>query len=70
MHLRNAVTKLMKNEGYGEGYRYPHDEEGAFASGVSYLPAEIEGARFYTPTMRGYEKTIAERLDALKKNGR
>jgi len=69
MHLRNAVTKLMKSEGYGDGYRYPHNEEGAFAAGVSYLPEELEGRRFYEPTARGYEKTIGERLDVLRKKG-
>jgi putative ATPase len=62
MKLRNAVTGLMKKEGYGEGYRYAHDEEGGVARGEAYLPDELSGARFYEPTERGYEKVIGERL--------
>ncbi len=67
MHLRNAVTGLMKSEGYGSGYRYPHAEDGGFAAGARYLPDELEARRFYAPTGRGYEKTIAERLDWLRR---
>jgi putative ATPase len=66
MKLRNAVTKLMREEGYGEGYRYAHDEEGGVAAGETYLPEELTGARFYEPTERGYEKTIAERLRRIR----
>jgi putative ATPase len=66
MKLRNAVTKLMKGEGYGEGYRYAHAEEGGVARGETYLPEDIVGARFYAPTERGYEKTIAERLRRVR----
>jgi putative ATPase len=62
MKLRNAVTGLMKNEGYGKGYRYAHDEEGGVARGEVYLPDELAGSRFYEPTERGYEKVINERL--------
>jgi len=62
MKLRNAVTKLMKSEGYGTGYRYAHDEEGGVARGETYLPDELAEARFYEPTERGYEKVIGERL--------
>ncbi|MFO0618438.1 MAG: replication-associated recombination protein A [Polyangiaceae bacterium] len=69
LHLRNAATKLMKDEGYGDGYRYPHDEEGGVARGASYLPDAIHGESFYRPTSRGYEKTIAERLAALRAKG-
>ena len=67
MHLRNAVTGLMKKEGYGEGYRYPHSEEGGFAEGATYLPDAIADQKFYEPTTRGYEKTIGERLASLRK---
>ncbi len=69
MAIRNAPTALMKDAGYGEGYRYAHDE----ASGVAQmqcLPDELEGARFYRPTDRGWEHRIGERLKeiaALKK---
>ena len=62
MHLRNAPTKLMKSEGYGEGYRYPHAEDGGHAAGVRYLPDAIAQTVFYEPTDRGYERTISERL--------
>lgn len=66
MKLRNAVTKLMREEGYGQGYRYAHDEEGGVAMGERYLPDELSGRRFYEPTERGYEKTIAERLRRIR----
>jgi putative ATPase len=66
MHLRNAPTKLMKSEGYGEGYRYPHDEVDGVARGVAYLPDALGRAEFYRPVGRGYEKTIAERLAHLR----
>ncbi|MBK6520609.1 MAG: replication-associated recombination protein A [Polyangiaceae bacterium] len=66
MKLRNAVTALMKDEGYGGGYRYAHDEEGGFAAGETYLPDALQDARYYEPTQRGFERTIAERLEALR----
>ncbi len=69
MKLRNAVTKLMGAEGYGEGYRYAHDEEGGVAAGEVYLPEEIVGERFYEPTDRGYEKQIAERMRRARGEG-
>ncbi len=69
MKLRNAVTKLMKGEGYGEGYRYAHDEPGGVAEGEVYLPDELAGERFYEPTERGYERQIGERLRRLRGEG-
>jgi putative ATPase len=60
-HLRNAVTGLMKDEGYGEGYKYPHDHEGGF-SPMQNLPDSLKGRRYYDPTDHGYEAQIAERL--------
>jgi putative ATPase len=60
--LRNAPTRLMKDEGYGEGYRYAHDYERSYVPGETYLPDEAVGARFYEPSREGYEQTIAERL--------
>ena len=69
MKLRNAVTKLMGAEGYGEGYRYAHDEEGGVATGEVYLPDELAGERFYEPTDRGYEKQIAERVRRVRGEG-
>jgi putative ATPase len=59
--ILNAPTKLMKQVGYGEGYRYDHDAPEAF-SGANYWPDEIEPQSFYVPTERGFEKKIAERL--------
>ena len=53
--LRNAVTKLMKQEGYGEGYKYAHGFEDAVVPGETYLPEELEGAVLYEPTERGEE---------------
>jgi len=61
MAIRNAPTSLMKDAGYGEGYRYAHDE----ASGVSdmqCLPDELEGVNFYRPTDHGWERRIRERM--------
>lgn len=69
LKLRNAVTALMREEGYGQGYRYAHDEPGAVAEGETYLPDELRDARFYEPTERGYERTIAERLRRLRGEG-
>jgi putative ATPase len=66
MHLRNAPTTLMKAAGYGKGYRYPHDEELAFAVDVRYLPEQVLGAPFYEPSERGNEKTIRERQNWLR----
>ena len=61
-HLLNAPTPWMKEQGYGAGYRYPHDEPGGVAQGVRYLPEALEGERFYEPTDRGYEAYVKERL--------
>jgi putative ATPase len=66
MHLRNAPTRLMKNLGYGEGYRYDHDEAGAHAAGQQCLPDALAGTEFYAPTGRGFEVKIAERLAQLR----
>jgi putative ATPase len=64
--LRNAVTKLMKAEGYGEGYKYPPSFEGSVVPGESYLPEALEGQRFYEPTQQGLEQAIGERLARLR----
>ena len=66
MHLRNAPTKLMKEIGYGEGYRYAHDEEDAYAVGEVYLPDELQGSRYYHPVDRGLEIKIKQHLDKLR----
>ena len=61
LHIRNAPTKLMKEIGYGDGYRYDH-AEGGHAAGQEYMPDALRGTRWYEPGGSGYEKTIAERL--------
>ena len=61
LHLRNAVTGLMKNLGYGAGYKYAHDYAGQHVA-QQHLPDELAGERFYEPSEQGYERTIAERL--------
>jgi putative ATPase len=69
LKLRNAVTKRMGAEGYGQGYRYAHDEEGGVAAGETYLPEELAGERFYEPKDRGYERAIGERLRRIRGEG-
>ncbi len=64
--LRNAPTRLMKGLGYGEGYRYAHDEPGAYAPGERYLPDELPDRRYYRPVPRGLEIKIGEALDRLR----
>ena len=66
MHLRNAPTKMMKELGYGEGYRYDHDETNANARGQQFLPDKLNGKLFYHPTERGLEAKIRERLRGLR----
>jgi len=65
MHLRNATTGLMKGLGYGDGYRYAHDEPDAFVPDAN-LPEALGDARFYHPTERGPEAEFAERLARLR----
>ena len=67
MHLRNAPTKLMKELGYGTGYRYAHDEAGGFAAGETYLPEGMTPQHWYRPTGRGLESRIGERLEELRR---
>ncbi|HVY66132.1 MAG TPA: replication-associated recombination protein A [Gammaproteobacteria bacterium] len=61
LHIRNAPTRLMKQIGYGAGYRYDH-AEGGHAAGQQYLPDALRDVRWYEPGESGYEKTIAERI--------
>ncbi|MFN3719086.1 MAG: replication-associated recombination protein A [Rhizobium rhizophilum] len=61
-HILNAPTKLMKAEGYNEGYRYDHDEPDAF-SGQDYFPEKMRRKTFYDPPERGFEREIKKRLD-------
>jgi putative ATPase len=61
-HILNAPTKLMKGEGYGDGYRYDHDEPDAF-SGQDYFPEKMGRKTFYDPPERGFERDIRKRLE-------
>ncbi|RAI40015.1 replication-associated recombination protein A [Rhodoplanes roseus] len=61
-HILNAPTKLMKQEGYSEGYQYDHDAPEAF-SGQNYFPDELGRQSFYNPPERGFEREIRKRLD-------
>lgn len=70
MHIRNAPTKLMKELGHGDGYRYAHDEEGGYAAGERYLPEELGDLRFYEPVERGLEIKIREKLAELRQRDR
>ena len=65
-HLRNAPTQVHKDEGFGQGYRYAHDEPHAYAAGESYLPPELSHTRWYEPNERGLEKQIKEKLERLQ----
>jgi putative ATPase len=67
LHLRNAPTRLMKDIGFGAGYRYAHDEADAFAAGETYLPEGLQGRRFYDPVPRGLELRIGEKLAELRR---
>jgi putative ATPase len=63
--IRNAPTKLMKDVGYGKGYRYAHDEEEGVAA-MDCLPDALAGRRYYQPTARGAEPDLAARLEAAR----
>ncbi len=65
LHLRNAPTKLMKNLGYGDEYRYAHDEPEAYAAGEDYFPEALESEPYYQPVPRGLELKIREKLAHL-----
>ena len=64
--IRNAPTPLMKEIGYGAGYRYAHDQEGRIAD-QQHLPDELIGRRFYEPSEEGYEAEIARRMREWEK---
>ena len=62
MHLRNAPTRFMKNLGYGEKYRYAHDEADGLAAGENYFPEDMPVSKYYHPVPRGLELQIREKL--------
>jgi len=61
LHLRNPVTKLMRDTGYGKGYKYAHDYPEHFVKQQN-LPSSLQGKRYYIPGKQGYEKEIVDRL--------
>jgi len=69
LHLRNPVTPLMKDIGYGKGYKYAHNYPGHFVEQQN-LPDSIKDKKFYTPTEQGQEKQAKERLEAWEKEKR
>jgi putative ATPase len=66
LHIRNAPTRLMKELGYGKDYLYAHDFEDAYVP-QDYLPDPLKGHSYYSPTDRGYEKIIGERIEQWRK---
>jgi putative ATPase len=66
LHLRNAVTGLMKNIGYGEGYKYAHNFEEKVTD-MSCLPDNLTGRVYYKPTDQGFEQRLRQRLDEIRK---
>ncbi len=65
LHLRNAPTRAMKDWGYGRGYQHAHQQPEALTT-MACLPDALAGTRFYTPTTRGFEARLKERLDAIR----
>ena len=65
LHLRNAVTGLMKNVGYGRGYQYAHDYD-AKVTDMSCLPDSLAGKNYYAPTDQGFEKRLRQRLEEIR----
>ena len=65
-HILNAPTKLMKDQGYGDGYAYDHDAEGGF-SGQNYFPDGMKRGVYYQPVERGFERELKRRLDYFVK---
>ena len=63
--IRNAPTRLMKEEGYGKGYQYAHDSEDKLTN-MQCLPDSLLGREYYTPTEEGAEARFKARLDEIK----
>jgi len=66
LHLRNPVTRSMKEWGYGEGYKHAHQFKDAITD-MQCLPESLAGHRYYFPTDRGSEKRVGELLERLRK---
>src|SRR5688572_8601335 len=67
LHLRNAPTRLMRDIGYGQGYRYAHDEPDALAPGQTHFPDGFEPRHYYEPVPRGLELKLRETLERIRK---
>ncbi len=67
LHLRNAPTRLMRDIGYGKGYRYAHDEPDALAPGQTHFPDGFEPRRYYEPVPRGLELKLRETLERIRR---
>jgi putative ATPase len=65
LHIRNAVTKLMKQVGYGKGYQYAHDLDEKVAD-MECMPDNLRGREYYYPTAEGREKLLAQRMEEIK----
>ena len=65
LHIRNAVTKLMKQVGYGKGYQYAHDLDEKVAD-MECMPDNLRGREYYHPTQEGREKLLAQRMEEIK----
>ena len=68
LHLRNAVTGLMRGLGYGKGYKYAHDKPEHFDPDETFLPESLSGRRYYEPTDLGAEAALKSRVDALRRS--
>lgn len=68
LSILNPATKIMKEMGYGKGYKYPHDYENGIIKGFQYLPDAIKNKRYYHPKPIGYEKILLERLKKIKES--
>jgi putative ATPase len=67
LHIRNAVTALMKQVGYGKGYQYAHDLEAKVAADMDCLPDNLRGRQYYHPTAEGREKALGQRLEEIRR---
>jgi putative ATPase len=66
LHLRNAPTRLMRELGYGKGYRYAHDEPAALAPGQTHFPDAMAPRQYYDPVPRGLELKLRETLERIR----
>jgi len=66
LHIRNAPTSLMRDLGYGKGYKYPHDYQDHFVE-EEYLPENLKGRVYYQPTDQGFEREIKKRLEGWRR---